>query len=318
MKILIVTNMYPTSEDPGFGSHVRSQVDSLTQKGLSIELVFVNGRAARRNYLKGAWQVFRRSLRTHYDVVHAHYGLSGFLARCQMRSPVVVSFCGTDVMDKIQGRLSRLISRFVDLSIVKSTVLKNTLRGKRVTIIPNGIDLDLFQPQDQDTARKALGLSSEIRYLLIAGHPSNKVKRFDVARRTHQLVKDRFRQEVELLILHGRPHHEVPLYLNACDLLLVTSDWEGSPNIVKEAMACNIPIVSTDVGDVRDIIGGTSNCHICPQDPEKLSEKILSTLENGRRTDGRTKISHLSLAKTADAIIGAYRQLARRRSCSVS
>jgi len=309
MNILVVTNMFPTVEKPDFGCFVKAQLDSLAKKGISLDLIFANGRRSKFNYLKGAWQVFSKSLRQRYDLVHAHYGLSGLMARCQLRSPVVVSFCGTDVMDPLQGKISRLVSRLADLSIVKSECLKQALGQEDARIIPNGVDLSLFQPMNRIEARRKLAISEDGHYVLFVGHPASRPKRFDIAQEVLRLVSSRFNRPVELLTLTGHPQREVPLYMNACDVLLVTSEWEGSPNMVKEAMACNMPIVSTDVGDIREIIGNMENSYVCPQDPQVLADRLLAVLKTDQRTAGREKISALSLESTADRIISLYDEL---------
>jgi teichuronic acid biosynthesis glycosyltransferase TuaC len=309
MNILVVTNMFPTAEEPDFGCFVKAQVESLRKKGISMDLIFANGRQSKFNYLKGTWQVFFKSLLQRYDLVHAHYGLSGLMARCQLRSPVVVSFCGTDVMDPLQGKISRLVSRLVDLSIVKSERLKRALGREDARIIPNGVDLSLFQPMSPTQARKKLALPESGQYVLFVGNPANRPKRFDIAQEVLRVARGRLTHPLELLVLFGHPQKEVPLYMNACDVLLVTSEWEGSPNMVKEAMACNTPIVSTDVGDIREIIGDTDNSYICPHDPHVLADKVLAVLKAGKRTDGREKISSLSLERTADRIISLYQEL---------
>jgi len=309
MNILAVTNMFPTAEEPDFGCFVKAQLDSLRKKGISLDLIFANGRRSKLNYLKGAWQVFFKSLLRRYDLVHAHYGLSGLMARCQLRAPVVVSFCGTDVMDPLQGKISRLVSRLVDLSIVKSERLRQALDRGDARIIPNGVDLSLFQPMSPAQARKELALSESGQYVLFVGNPANRPKRFDIAQEVLLAARSRLNRSVELVTLFGHPQREVPLFMNACDVLLVTSEWEGSPNMVKEAMACNMPIVSTDVGDIREIVGDTDNSYICPDDPHILADCVLAVLKAGKRTDGRERISSLSLERTADRIISLYHEL---------
>jgi teichuronic acid biosynthesis glycosyltransferase TuaC len=309
MKVLVVTNMFPTTEDPSFGCFVKSQMRSLQKKGISFDLVFVNGRKSKLNYLRGAWQVFWKSLHTRYDLVHAHYGLSGILARCQIRSPMVITFCGSDVMDKFQGRISRLISHLSDLSIVQSKPLGQALGHNNYRIINNGLDLSLFQPRDHLQSQKELGFSYNTHYILFASDPARQEKRFDLAHRTCQMVCRFMDAPVELIVLHGQSQKKVPVYMNACDVLLLTSDWEGSPNVVKEAMACNMPIVSVDVADVRQMIAGTRNCHVCQRDPSILAEKIVTVLKEDQRTDGREKVLYLSLERTADRIISLYQEL---------
>jgi teichuronic acid biosynthesis glycosyltransferase TuaC len=309
MKILFITNMFPTAEDPGFGCFVKSQIDSLAEKDIRYDLIFADGRSSKLNYLLGAWRVFRRSLNDSYDLVHAHYGLSGLLARCQWRAPIVVSFCGSDVLDRFQGKISRLVSRMADCSIVKSPNLKAALKGKNVYILPNGVDLNLFRPMDHEQAKCSLGLSPERSHILFVGGADRKVKRIDVARKVTRIVGARLRRPVELIELHARPQMEVAVYMNAADVLLMTSDWEGSPNAVKEAMACNLPVVSTDVGDVREMIGGLEHCHICPQDPAALAEKVLSVLSAPVRTSGRESVGRYGLERTADRLVAIYKNL---------
>ncbi|MCK4597930.1 glycosyltransferase family 4 protein, partial [bacterium] len=226
---------------------------------------------------------------------------------------LVITFCGSDVMDRVQGRISRLISHFVDLSIVQSKALGQALGRKDYRIINNGLDLSLFQPMDHLQSKKDLGFSSNTHYILFAGDPARQEKRFDLAQQTYQIVCRLLDIPVELIVLHGQSQKEVPLYMNACDVLLLTSDWEGSPNVVKEAMACNMPTVSADVGDVREIIAETSNCFVCPQDPPALAEKVVAVLNKGRRTEGREKVLCLSLEKTADRIISLYNELTSKR-----
>jgi glycosyltransferase involved in cell wall biosynthesis len=317
MKVLVVTNMFPTAEDPSFGCFVESQMESLQKKGISFDLVFVNGRRSKLNYLRGAWQVFWKSLHTRYDLVHAHYGLSGVLARCQIRSPVVITFCGSDVMDRLQGRISRLISHLSDLSIVQSRPLGQALGLNTYRIINNGLDLSLFQPRDHLQSRNELGFSHTTHYILFASDPARQEKRFDLAHRAYQIVCRLMDAPVELIVLYGQSQKKVPVYMNACDVLLLTSDWEGSPNVVKEAMACNMPIVSVDVADVRQMIAGTRNCHICPRDPSILAEKIVTVLKKDQRTDGREKVLYLSLERTADRIISLYQELTSKRKVNL-
>src|SRR5207253_10082960 len=259
------------------------------------------------------------------DLIHAHYSYVGIVARTQWRVPVVVSYCGDDLLGTMNVRgkptlfsrlavfAGRLLSHQVDGVIVKSREMAEGLKRKKdVYVIPHEVDFELFRPMDREQARIALGLDLQKKYLLFAASPDIPVKRFPLAKE----VADRLRRqnpEIELLVVHKEPQDRLPFYMNACDALVFPSYQEGSPNIVKQAMACNLPIVATDVGDVRKIIGSTAGCMISEPEVEAFAEVASSLLGRSQRTSGRQQVMHLDGANVARQIIDVYDSCFRRR-----
>ena len=182
-RILVVTNLWPTEADPSYGSFVKAQMDSLGALGVQYDVLFVNGRRSKWNYLRGVFQM-RRLLRSKpYDLIHAHFGLSGWVARAQFRVPVVVSFMGDDVLGRptrggrntAAGLLLQIsgfiIARLVTSVIVKSKQMARKLRMPSAQVVPNGVDLNLFRPMEQAQARHALGLDLAKKFVLFPYNP---------------------------------------------------------------------------------------------------------------------------------------------------
>lgn len=309
LSILVVTNMYPSAGHPALGTFVKEQVQSIRVRGMHVDVLFINGPQRKLNYFTGIfryiWWMLQRGRR--YDLVHAHYVFSGLIARLQWRLPVVLTHHGIEVVWGWQGPLSRWVSRCMDRVIVTSQAVADSLGQPGVTVIPCGVDLDLFRPMPQAEARRRLGLDLEARYVVYAGRRGPE-KRLD-------LIKDAVARlqvddpSVRLLVLTEKPHRVVPFYFNAADVLVLASDFEGSPMVIKEAMACNLPIVSTDVGDVASLIGDTEGCYLCGQTSEDVAVKLHQALSFGQRTNGRDVVRHLSLEAIAGRIIEVYREV---------
>ena len=318
----MVTNLWPTTADPGYGSFVQAQMESLRPLAVEYDALFINGRESRWNYLRAVFEMRRRLRASRYDLIHAHFGLSGWVARCQLRLPVVVSFMGDDVLGRFKrsgrvtlyGRLlqasSFLLARLVRAVIVKSPAMKTTLRLSSARVIPNGVDLDLFRPLGQAEARRELGLDPERKFVLFPYNPAEQRKRFDLI----QAAVERARQAVPgLEILHARgvPRLRMPLYMNAADVFVLASLAEGSPNAVKEAMAVNLPVVTVDVGDAADLIGATEGCYLVPREAEAIADKIVEVCRRGARTRGREWIARLSSDNVAKQVVEVYARVAR-------
>jgi teichuronic acid biosynthesis glycosyltransferase TuaC len=304
MKVLVVTNAYPQSDRPSLGTFIKEQVESLRKEGVEADVLFVDGPRGRLNYLWGIFRLWGRLLTHRYDLIHAHYVFSGIVARAQLSCPVVLSHLGLEVFTTWQRFPSRMITPLVDGVIVKSQEQKDRLKCNRAEVIPSGIDLDLFRPMDKNEARKQLGLPQDRRLVLFAGEPRPE-KRLDIAQAAVALARQTD-PLVDLVQLSGQPHDRVPVYMNACDALLLVSDAEGSPNVVKEAMACNLPVVSVPAGDVPDVIGTTDGCYLCRQDPTDAAAKLHLVLSQGKRTNGREKVGHLEMSVIARRILGVY------------
>lgn len=312
MRVLVVTNMYPTPDKPAFGTFVRDQVESLRALGVDVDVFFMDGKASRLNYLRAFWGL-RRWLGTHapYDLIHAHYVFSGLVALSQRRLPVVLTHHGIEVVLGWQGYLCRWVTPRVDRVIATSGVVKRALGDEDAVVIPCGVDMARFAPMPQAEARARLGLPRDAKLVLFAGEPRPE-KRLDIIQAAVQRlsVED---ASVRLVVASDRPHQEVPLYMNACDALALASEFEGSPMVIKEAMACDLPVVSVNVGDVAEIIGDTEGCYLCERTPEDMADKLRLALARGGRTDGRRRVAHLSLDATARQILAVYEGVLRAR-----
>ncbi len=330
MRVLMLTAMYPTPDNPGYGSYVRTQVESLQRAGVDIELMVLQGRNRKLMYPAGAWHLRRRLADTPVDLVHAHYSLTGMVARTQWRVPVVVTYHGSDVLGStdvhghysLMGRATvaagLMLGRMVDAIIVQSQQMAQKFARNDVNIIPHEVDLDLFRPTPRDEARRMLGLDPDRKYLLFAARPTVPVKRYPFA----AAVTDRLAREdpsVELVVVYKEPQARLALYMSAADALVFPSIHEGSPNIVKQALACNLPIVSTDVGDVREMVGDTQHCFILDADQDTWTDALRGILRERPRIDGRQRVTHLDPASVSAQVIAVYDGvLARRRSISAS
>lgn len=312
MRVLVVTNMYPTSEQPALGPFVKVQVEALQQAGIEIDVLFVNGLKQRLNYLWGVFRFWWMLLKKRYHIIHAHYAISGFIARLQFFYPVVVTYHGGEVKDHVPHWLRFLARRgpqMFDRIIVVNRQEKEILNhDARVRVIPCGVNLDRFQPIPLAEARRRLGLPMNKLLVLWAGHHWQCEKRFELVEASLRVLKQRC-PEAELVFVSGQPHSVIPTYMSACDVLVLTSWSEGSPMVIKEAMACNLPIVSTDVGDVAEVIEGVEGCYLVKPDPADVADKLFRVLQWRQRTNGRDKIKHLGSGPIAQRIVTVYNEL---------
>lgn len=324
MKVLIITPIYPTAEAPAVGTFVRTQAESLKQAGVEVDVLHLSGRFRKWNYAKAVFQLRRRLRNSSIDLIHAHIGLAGTVARTQSRVPIVVTFHGSDLLGLINARgkkgffsplvvgAGQMLARHVDAAIVQNGEMAGLLGNRpNVFVIPCEIDLKTFQPTERSEARAALGLHRDKKYLLFAANPQIAVKRFPLAQVVAEELKRRD-ASTELLVVCREPQDRLALYMSASDALLFTSYQEGSPNIIKQAMACNLPIVSTDVGDVREVIANTKGCYVCDPDVDAFAKRLELILTGRERTKGREKVQHLARPFVVRNIIQVYEQVLGR------
>jgi glycosyltransferase involved in cell wall biosynthesis len=304
MKVLFVSS----GRQGDTGYVVKNQGESLIRHG--VDVVFFTAGPGILRYLK-AVRVLRREFREGgYSLVHAHYSLCAFAATLAGCRPLVVSLMGSDTHHSaiISSVIRFLSHRRWGATIVKTAEMQTRMRLPEAAVIPNGVDTERFRPVDRHTARRELGLDPGKKLVLFVAGLNREEKRLWLA---EEAVKRLHDDEVVLLHLHDTPNERVPLYLSAADLLLLTSSREGSVNVVKEAMACNCPVVSTDVGDVRWLLGSTEGCFITSSDPSDIAESIRSALDAGKRTGGRNRIEELGLdaGSVAERIIRLYKNV---------
>ena len=303
MKVLVITNMYPTESRPIFGPFIKDQVESLRAAGVEVDVLFVDGSTGKLNYLRGVMDMRRMLHKSRYDVVHAHYVYSGWVARMQRSVPVVVSSHGSDTLGS-QGWLLRRLHPIVDAVTITSRQNQNRVGLPNTSILACGVDVAKFCPMDRAEARARLGWAPDRRTMLYVG-VDVPLKRLDVIRQAYAVVSGH-RSDVDLVTAVGVSREHIPLHMNAADVLVLASDTEGAPVVIREAAACNLPIVSVDVGDVAEFIEGMTNCHICERTPESMAETVRMVLEAGGRSNGREFLDRFSLEGTAQKLIAIY------------
>jgi teichuronic acid biosynthesis glycosyltransferase TuaC len=330
MRILAVTNMYPTVHAPASGIYVEQQIEGLRRIGLEVEVAFVNrlqkGMSA---YLGLGRQVRARIAHFQPDLVHIMYGgiMAAQITRTVTGRPTVVTFHGSDLLgEHLSGSLRKVIAAYgvwasrraaqgADGVVIVSKGLQDALPEdidpSKVRIIPCGIDLERFKPLDQGTCREQLDWDASRFHVLFPSDSGNSVKRPNLARDAVDAL-NRLGIRAEMHYLHGVPNPNVPVWLNASDVLLLTSLHEGSPTIVKEALACNLPIVSVDVGDVRERIEGIQGCYLASANPNDLAIKLSLAHAGPRRVVGRIKMQELSLECIALRLKEFYSQVLAR------
>jgi teichuronic acid biosynthesis glycosyltransferase TuaC len=320
LKILLATAMYPTDANPAFGAFVKTQVDDLRRAGVAVELLLLDGPRRKLNYATAVVELQKR-LRNDpsINLVHAHYSYVGAVARTQRRVPVVLSYHGDDLLGtvnplgrtKVSSKLivlgGRLVGRFADSVIVMSETMAKQLQGPNVHVIPHGVDFDVFRPMPRDEARKALGLDQSGTYVLFGANPSIDTKRFPLAAAAVDELQ-KTDPSVELLVRYKETQDQLALHMNACDVLVFPSFQEGSPTLVKQAMACNLPIVASNAGDVDEVIGKTAGCHVCERTPAAFAEALGKVLQREQRTRGREDIRHLDSRLLTSKVIRVYEE----------
>ncbi|TMQ01477.1 MAG: glycosyltransferase family 4 protein [Verrucomicrobia bacterium] len=312
LKILVVTAMYPHAGNQGSGAFVMQQVEQLRAMEHEVDVLHFQGYRSKIEYLKAAFEVRKRTRGAKYDVVHAHYGVTGVAAVFRSHTPLVVTLHGSDaLLGRIEPAISRWVCRRADATIAVSGKIAARIPGE---IIPCGVDLNTFEPKDRARARKRLGLSGRKRYVLFPFSPARTVKRFDLASgAVNRLAADGL--DVELLTVSKVPNTEMPWYYSAADAMILCSDSEGSPTAVKEALACNLPVISTDVGDVAEIVQGIAGVQICRQTSEALAEGLKKVLAPpaGFVFESRPAMRRYSQERIIQAIVQVYRRAIEQR-----
>jgi teichuronic acid biosynthesis glycosyltransferase TuaC len=306
MKVLfVISGNNPYHEVTPF---IRSQGDALAKEGVVVDYFPVKGKGA-INYLRSIAPL-RRYLKTNpVDVIHAHYSLCGWVAVLAAGGrPVVLSYMGDDLLgaylnfgkrsisSKLIIGLGLAIQPFLSAIICKSEQMTSKVFRKKIChLVPNGVRLDQFKRFDK-SIRQTLGMEENKQYVLFLANPSDPNKNITLVKSALALLRQ---PDVELLIRFKMPHDEVVQYLNAADVFVLCSFSEGSPNVIKEAMACNCPIVAANTGDVAWVLGDIPGCYVAPSyDAEDFAQQLRRALAFAKtqgRTQGRVRLTALGL-----------------------
>jgi teichuronic acid biosynthesis glycosyltransferase TuaC len=305
MKVLIVAN-----NKQGFSPFVIEQTAALKKMGVEISFFGVQGKGC-FGYLTSLPYLNAKIKDFIPDIIHAHYGLSGLLANFQRKIPVVTTYHGSDIHSKgLILFFSKICMRLSAYNIFVSEYIFKIANYKRKNAIIQacGIDLNTIKPMEMLEARKCCCMEENALYVLFSGRYDNPIKNSELAMKA---VKEA-NSHIKLIELKGYSREEVRIIMNACNCLLLSSYREASPTVIKEAMACNRPIVSTDVGDVKYVFGETNGCFITSysvDDCAKLINKAIDFSLKKGITNGRNQIISLGLdsENVARKIIGIYK-----------
>lgn len=298
----------------GISPIVRRQGDSLSKEGPEVFFFTIKGKGF-KGYLYNLRRLKNYLKEIKPDIIHAHYSMSAFLATLAGCKPLIVSLMGSDVKASILLKtLVKLLSKFYWChTIVKSEEMRNSIGLDNVTVIPNGVDVGVYIPMDKSTCQQKLGWSNNKMHILFGSNPSRPEKNFALASKAFDSL---INENIEIHTLIDVSPNDMPVWINASDTLIITSLWEGSPNVIKEAMACNCPVVATDVGDVRWLFGNTPGYYIADFTPDDVALKIteaLAFVEKNGRTKGRERLMELGLdsESVAKKIIELYHEVAK-------
>lgn len=307
MKVLIVCSGNFDNPEKNFQvnqSFVYEQAVSLKNNGIDVDYFLIKGRGF-GGYIRNYPKMIKKIKAFKPNIVHAHYGLSGMLAVLQRKVPVIVTFHGSDInesgIEKVFSKMAIRLSKFnifVSTKLAKKAGVKN-----KYSIVSCGVDMHYAIMLDKTECRKKLGLNIKDKYILFSSSFDNPVKNYKLAQQAVSKIEN-----AKLLQLINYSREEVNLLMNACDLLLITSFNESGPLVVKEAIACGCPVVSTDVGDVKEIIGDINGCYITDFSADEITQKLHLVLNSNNRIDCRDKIYELGLDTDtiANKIINIY------------
>ncbi len=328
MRILAVTNMHPSAEFPGRGVFIHEQIQSLIAIGLNVRVLFVDRlREGPSAYYRMGPRLAATLKDFAPDLVHVMYGgvMAERVVKRHHTRPTLITFHGSDLLgENLSGWARKLISRYgvwcskraakaaEGVVVVARHLLRALPRAAlagKVRVLPCGIDLDRFKPMDSPSCRQQLGWNRDAFHVLFASSNGDPVKRPWLAKAA---VEETLKHGIpaELHYLTGVPNSAVPMWLNASDALLLTSLHEGSPTVVKEALACGLPVVSVDVGDVAERIETIEGCHLAEPDPADLARKLTLVHQRRQRLDCRDRLQDLGVQSVARRLKALYELIA--------
>jgi len=316
MKILFVSS---GNSMGGISPIIKSQGESLIREGVDIDFFTIKSKGF-KGYFKSISTLKNYIKNEDYSIIHAHYGLSAIVAFfAKKKEKIVVSFMGDDLVgaNDYSGRvtkISRLIivinkffaKYFFHYNIVKSKEMLDVLSLPNSMVISNGVDYKRFYEIEKKDARKYFDEGVDVKRVLFCSNPDRPEKNYKLAKEAVDLLEEK---NIELKYLNGIEQDKLVYHYNAADCLLLTSFHEGSPNVVKEAMACNIPVVSTKVGDVNEVIGNTEGCYVTSFESKDVAHKLKMALAFNKRTKGREDIRQLEESVVAQKIINIYNKI---------
>jgi teichuronic acid biosynthesis glycosyltransferase TuaC len=325
-EILVVTNGWPNADNDAYCVFIKRQMESVVERGVRCDVLFIRGYRSRWAYPLAAFRLGFWSLtgRRRYHLVHAHSGEAALAACFYRRAPLLVSYLGDDLLGtpdangvissraRIERAIFRAHARLTAGTITKSremeTVLPAGVRARN-SVLPNGVDTTIFRPVDRSAARRELGWEPEARVALFAADPDVPRKRYWLAKAAVDHACGQL-TDLRLHVARSVAPDEMPLLMNAADCLMLTSSIEGSPNVVKEALMCNLPVIATPSGDVAELLDGVIPSYVCEPSETALSKALVDCLQEPKRSNGREMSQRLDARAVADSLLSIYERVA--------
>ena len=312
MKVLHITNNFPTSNHPIFGIFVKEQIESLKALEVDCDLFFINGREfGRKAYFRSIFQLRKKLKEGDYDILHVHHAYTAIILVLTLRffKPKKILSYQSDPSREGGNSLFKFLYSIFDKIIIKNSS-QERLKLKKVVNMPNGVNLNFFKPMDSKECKRNLGLEEDKNYILFMDSFNRRpFKRIDRFNNVISILQEKgLTLNIEPLVLTNTDREHIPMYMNASSLHLLTSDFEGSPNSLKECMACNVPVVSTPVGDVRTLLKEVRGSFVADSfDETEIADLVATSLQTGPG-NGRDSIiaQSLDINSVAERICSLY------------
>lgn len=306
MRALVVTNLYPSETKPRLGRFVQDQVEEL--RGLGVEVDVFTFPLGARSYLQASRDLRKELHSASYDVIHAHYGLCGWVAERAGANPLAVTFHGTDIRHPAVGPISRRVARRAEVAAGASESCFHREGGKRglplranSVVLPCGVDTGRFRPGSRSEAREALGLDPDGRFLLFPADPERSVKRVDRAREVAEAAG------AELLTAGEVDPERMPDLINASSAVLITSESEGFGLAALESLACGVPVLSTPVGAAPFAVSGVEGCLVAEFDLSRWTSAARGALDRPPGPiDAADRVKPFSARHMAERVLAAW------------
>jgi glycosyltransferase involved in cell wall biosynthesis len=325
-RLLAMASAWPYPERPSYGPYIRDGVDELDRQGLACDVIFIRGYLTPIAYLAGAVAALLIAIAYpgKYLLLHCHGGEASLAARFFFGGPVLVSYQGTDILGTQVGGDLRLrckcwlrsqILRRHAATMTATTTMTPEMEGlltprarPRNSLLPQGVDRARFRPRERGQARAELGWPTDKTIVLFAGRAEAAEKRLWLAQEAIEIAATEL-PNLELRVVASVSPSQMPLHYAAADCLLHTSVSEGSPNVIKEALACNLPVVATPSGDVRELLAGVDACAVAEPVPADIAKSLVGVVQLGRESNGRDRTKHLGIDVIAQKTMECYRAL---------
>ena len=310
MKILIVANF----NDGAFSPFVIEQTEALKKEGCVIDFYGIVGKGF-MGYYSNRGAFLKKIDEFKPDLIHAHYGLSGLLAVLQNKVPVVITFHNGETHSFVANLLSSIAAMKAKYVVYVAEHIRQLcyLKAKHYSIIPCGINLSDCNITPFEEARKTLGFEPDKKYILFGGAFDNLRKNYPLLKEAISLLPNK--DQIVCLEMKGLSRAECTLKMCGCDLFALPTKSEGSPQALKEAMACNCPIIATNVADIKHLLGDIEGHYLCAFDPKDAAEKVAKALQFNKRTTARERITALGLTNdlVAKKLVSIYKSVLEKK-----